>query len=352
MIKSVLVMGGTGVMGASLIEQLQQRGYVVIVTTRQQITSNGIRYWQCNARKDAFLDELKNKHFDAIVDFMGYKTDEFKKRIDIMLSSTDHYCFISSARVFADSQQPITELSPKLLDVCTDSAYLQTDEYALTKARQERLLQSSPMSNWTIIRPYITYGRNRFQLEAMEKEEWLYRAMKGRTVLVSKDILDKRTTMTSGQDVARTIVSVLENDCSKGEDYNVVGTDSLRWREVLQLYAESFKTSIGKEMKIKEVDDAMEIHYPWAKYQVIYDRMFNRCFSNKKLSHLIDTSSFLSMKEGVQESIAKFLLNPSFKSIDWNMEASKDRITGEYTRLKDIPGLKTKGRYLYHRIFM
>lgn len=337
-------------MGTFLVDILQQKGYDVHVTTRQQITSNGIKYWQCNARQESFIDELKDKHFDAIVDFMGYKTDEFKKRIDIMLSSTDHYCFLSSARVFANSQQPITESSPKLIDVCTDAEYLQTDEYALAKARQERLLLASAMKNWTIIRPYITYGGNRFQLEAMEKEEWLYRALQGRAVLVSSDILDKWTTMTSGLDVARSIVSILENDCSKGEDYNVVGTDSLRWREVLQLYAESFMKSTGKEMKIKEVDDAMRIHYPWAKFQVMYDRMYNRCFSNQKLSWLIDTTSFLSMKEGVQDSINKFLLNPSFKSIDWNMEASKDRITGEYTRLKEIPGIKTKGRYLYHRI--
>lgn len=337
-------------MGTFLVDILQQKGYDVLVTTRQQIVSNEVKYWQCNARQNSFLDELKDKHFDAIVDFMGYKTDEFKNRIDIMLSSTDHYCFLSSARVFADSQLPITESSPKLIDECTDAEYLQTDEYALSKARQERLLQTSSMKNWTIIRPYITYGGNRFQLEAMEKEEWLYRALQGRAVLVSRDILDKRTTMTSGRDVARSIVSILENDCTKGEDYNVIGTDSMLWRDVLHLYAESFKTSIGKKMKIKEMDDAMRIHYPWAKYQVLYDRIYNRCFSNKKLSHLIDTTSFLSMKEGVRESMTRFLLNPSFKSIDWNMEASKDRITGEYVRLKEIPGIKTKGRYLYHRI--
>ena len=346
----ILVIGGTGVMGSFLVDILQQKDYDVLVTTRQQIVSNEVKYWQCNARQDSFLDELKDKHFDAIVDFMGYKTDEFKKRIDIMLSSTDHYCFISSARVFADSQQPITESSPMLIDVCTDAEYLQTDEYALAKARQERLLQTSSMKNWTIIRPYVTYGDNRFQLEAMEKEEWLYRAMQGRTVLVSCDILDKRTTMTNGQDVARSIVSIIENDCTKGEEYNVIGTDSMLWRDVLHLYAESFKMFAGKEMKIKEVDDAMDIHYPWAKYQVMHDRMFNRCFSNKKISHLIDTTSFVSMKEGLRESMTRFLLNPSFKSIDWNMEASKDRITGEYTRLNEIPGIKTKGRYLYHRI--
>ena len=348
--KHVLVIGGTGVMGTFLVDVLQQKGYDVLVTTRQQMPSNGFAYWQCNARTDAFLDELREKRFDAIVDFMGYKTDEFKKRIDIMLSSTDHYCFLSSARVFADSQQPITERSPQLLDVCPDAEYLQTDEYALAKARQERLLLASSMRNWTIIRPYITYGVNRFQLEAMEKEEWLYRAMQGRTVLVSRDVLDKRTTMTCGLDVARSIVSILENDCTKGEDYNILGTDSMLWRDVLHLYAESFKTSTGKEMEIKEVDDAMEIHYPWAKYQVVYDRMFNRCFSNQKISHLIDTTSFVSMKEGLRESMTRFLLNPSFKSIDWNMEASKDRITGEYSRLKEILGIKKKGRYLYHRI--
>ena len=67
----------------------------------------------------------------------------------------------------------------RLLDVSHDSIYLKTDEYALAKARQEDILRKSGKNNWTIIRPYITYSESRLQLGVLEKEAWLYRALKG-----------------------------------------------------------------------------------------------------------------------------------------------------------------------------
>ena len=51
-----------------------------------------------------------------------------------MLEATDQYVFISSARVYAQTEDLITEDTPRLLDVCTDKEYLKTNEYALAKA--------------------------------------------------------------------------------------------------------------------------------------------------------------------------------------------------------------------------
>lgn len=344
----VLVMGGTGVMGTCLVEQIQQMGHDVVVTTRQHLPSKKTNYWQCDARQESFVESIKNNHFDVIVDFMCYRTEEFRHRVNGLLSSTDHYFYFSSARVFADSEQPITEKSPQLLDVCSDFNYLQTDEYALAKSRQERILQETSLRNWTIVRPYITYGRNRLQLEGMEKEEWLYRAMQGRTVLVSRDILDKRTTMTSGDDVAKAIASLAGNEKAKGEDFNVIGTDNLLWRDVLQLYAEMFQESTGKVMKVKEVDSAKEIHYSWANYQIDYDRMYNRKFANQKLLLYVDIS-FEPIRSGLRKAFMDFMCQPQFKAIDWNMEVRKDRLSRERASLSEIEGTKAKARYLYHR---
>lgn len=346
---NVLVMGGTGVMGSYLVDLLQQLGHDVIVTTRQSFRSNEtVSYWQCDARKECFLDELKNKHFDAIVDFMNYGTDEFKNRAKELLGSTDQYVFLSSARVFSDSEQPITEKNPKLLDTCQDQVYLHTDEYALAKARQEHILQMSSLKNWTIIRPYITYGHHRFQLEGMEKEEWLYRALQGRTVLVSKDILEKRTMMSNGRDVAKAIAALIGNEKAKNEDFNVTGMDGMTWREVLQIYAKVFQMVMGKDMKIKEVESAMSIHQPWAKFQLLYDRMYNRIFSNSKIRQYADVS-FEPMASGICTAFTEFMNCPRFKPIDWKMEVRKDRLTGECVRLTEVVGAKAKVLYFFRR---
>lgn len=345
----ILLIGGTGVMGLYLADDLQRMGYEVIITSRCSYKSRGsISYWQCNARQISFLDLLNDKHFDAIVDFMNYRTEEFDRRVEKLLDSTGHYFFLSSSRVYADSDLPITESSPKLLDVCKDEVYLQTDEYALSKAREERILRNADKKNWTIVRPYITYGKNRLQLEAMEKEEWLYRAMHGRTVLVSKDILDKRTTMTHASDVAFCIANLLGKENAKGEDFNLVGTDSMTWHDVLGVYSDVFKEK-GATIRVKEVDSAMDIHYPWAKYQICYDRVYNRTFSNQKILSFIGEHTFIPMSTGLRESLTVFLEHPRFKQIDWNMEANKDKLSGECAHLSEITGVKPRIRYLVHR---
>ena len=64
----------------------------------------------------------------------------------------------------------------------------------LAKARQEDLLFNSGNNNWTIVRPYITYSENRFQLGIYEKEGWLNRALSGNDIIFSRDIGDCITT--------------------------------------------------------------------------------------------------------------------------------------------------------------
>lgn len=130
---------------------------------------------------------------------MTYTPDEFEDRFAMLLESTDHYVFLSSARVYADSDNRINEDSPRLLDICSDTEYILTNEYAIAKSKEEDILRSSNKKNWTIVRPYITYFDNRMQLGILEKEQLLYRALSSRTIVLSKDIAESFTTLTWGR---------------------------------------------------------------------------------------------------------------------------------------------------------
>ena len=92
----------------------------------------------------------------------------FTKRYKLLLENTKHYIYLSSYRVYADEQHPITESAPRLLDVSDDKEMLETDTYALAKARQEDILSASSFKNWTAIRPAITFSKRRYQLVTME----------------------------------------------------------------------------------------------------------------------------------------------------------------------------------------
>ena len=234
----ILVLGGTGAMGVDLVKILGEHGEEVIVTSRtdRKSTFNNVKYVKGNAHDVAFLKSLLTKKYDAIVDFMVYTTEEFNARRNLLLSATEQYLFLSSSRVYADSKTPITEDSPRLLDTTTDIEYLKTDEYALTKARQENLLRESGKINWTIIRPYITYSNQRLQLGVYEKELWLYRALQGMTIVFPKIIAEKYTTMTLGEDVARGISMLIGNKKAIGQVFHITTNEAIKWSDVLLLY--------------------------------------------------------------------------------------------------------------------
>ena len=147
--KKILLLGGTGAMGVYLREYLTQEPdtHVYITSRRAQTDMDAIRYLQGDAHDLAFLRTcLATVQPDAVVDFMVWNTAQFEQVCPLLLQHTKHYLFLSSYRVFAE-QIPLTEKSPRLLDVCPDKTYLQTDEYGLTKARQENILRQSGRKN-------------------------------------------------------------------------------------------------------------------------------------------------------------------------------------------------------------
>lgn len=346
----ILVLGGTGAMGIDLVNILAQRSDEVTVTSRSLRNSewDNVRYVQGNAHDTEFIKGLMRESFDAIVDFMVYGTEEFRTRRDLMLGMTEQYLFLSSSRVYAESQTPITEDSPRLLDVIKDEKYLKTDEYALAKARQEDLLRQSGKLNWTIIRPYITYSNQRLQLGVYEKELWLYRALHGKTIVFPRPIAERETTLTLGADVALGISKLIGNGKALGHAFHITCGEAIRWNEVLAIYRNTFSTVMGYNIKVKYADDSKPIYDVMGnKYQVIYDRMFDRKFDNTKFFETAGEIEFTAPTNGLKQCLIDFLASPRFRSIP-NL-AVMDKLAGEKTNLSEIPGEKSKLNYVVVR---
>lgn len=343
----ILVLGGTGAMGIDLVKILAHRGENVTVTSRSERVSefDNVRYVKGNAHDTAILQSLLGEGYDVIVDFMIYGTKEFGSRMDTILGSTKQYLFLSSSRVYADSKTPITEASPRLLDVISDKEYLRTDEYALAKARQENLLRKSGKTNWTIIRPYITYSNQRLQLGVYEKELWLYRAMCDRTIVFPKAIAEKYTTMTLGEDAAMGISKLIGNENAMGEAFHVTTDKAIQWDDVLAIYERVFKDVTSKNMKIKYADNPKPIYEAMGnKYQVMYDRLFDRKFDNSKFLQAVGECAFESPEIGLERCLREFLQQPVFRTT--SQFAIMDKIAGERADLSEISGIRQKCKYL------
>lgn len=349
---NILILGGTGAMGAPLVQLLGKDNRVAVTSRSKKQSKVNITYIQGNAKEDMFIKGLLRGNYEVIIDFMIYGTEQFKERLNLFLDNCKQYFYFSSSRVYADSNgQPITEDSPRLLDICTDEEYLKTDEYALAKAREEDLLRNSGSNNWTIIRPYITYNAYRLQLGVYEKENWLYRALKGRTIVLPKDIADSITSLTYGLDVAKAICKLIGNEQALGQAFHIVTKQSATWKEILDIYVDVIERETGKRPKVKFVDNSEYLQTIWNKYQIKYDRLFDRKFDSSKLTTVTGFDDFTEFKQGLTVCLKDFLKNPQWRAINWKFEAWADKQAGERTKLKEIKGIKTKVKYLIWRYF-
>lgn len=347
----ILILGGTGAMGVPLVNLLAKDNKLFVTTRAKKENKGNITYIQGNAKDREFFSTLMNKRYDSIIDFMVYGTEELKERLPLLLDHTKQYFFFSSSRCYADSSTPITEDSPRLVDVCTDPEYLSIDEYGMAKGREENLLRETGRTNWTIIRPYITYNSNRIQLGVYEKENWLRRALEGRTIVFPKDIAAKKTSLTYGPDVAGAIAELIGNEKAYGQAFHITTDESHTWGEILDFYCDKIEEITEKRPKVKLVENSNGLMTVWNKWQIKYDRLYDREFNNIKIETVRGKYNYKQTFEGLGECLEEFISNPVWLGMNDRYEAWCDRLCGEWTPLWEIPGKKAKLIYLKYRIF-
>ena len=350
----ILILGGTGAMGVPLVNILSGdvNNYIFVSSRSKRINekNSNVQYLTGDAKNPSFFSELMNDSFDVIIDFMSYTTDDFHNRFEMLLNKTGQYFFISSARCFAESKDKITEESERLIEVCKDEEYLATDEYALAKGREENILFNSGKNNYTIIRPYITYNSYRFQLGVYEKETWLKRALENKTILFPSDMARKYTTLTSGVDVAYLMSQLVGNDNAKGQVFNIVTDESYTWEDILQQYIYIINEIVGFKPKVEYIDNSIELsRFKGSKYQILYDRLFDRKFDNNKIKRYCGDYKFKNTFDGLRDDLIEFCKNPQWRQVNGRFEGWYDRKTRSYTKLSEIGGVRNKLAYIKTR---
>lgn len=320
----ILILGGTGAMGVYLVLELAAMGHQVHVVSLDDMISDNpaVTHTKANAKDKTWLSEVLNDKYDAIVDFLIYSTTEFKSIYKLLLDNTKHYIFLSTYRVYADAN-PIREDSPRLLDVSEDEKFLATfeSEYSLYKALQEDVLRSSEYDNWTIIRPAITYSKRRFQLVTLEADVVVYRAMNNLLVILPESALKIQGTMSWAGDVAKMLSRLILNNSTYCKTYTIATSEHHTWEEIANYY----KEIIGLEYIAVNTDKYLELFgsTDGARYQLMYDRCFNRVVDNSKILKItgLKQIDFTSLKDGLTKEL---LALP--KDIMWGKNIINERM--------------------------
>lgn len=351
MSKKVLILGGTGTMGKPLVDLCAQAGYEINVVCRHApvMPTPYVNYILGDAYEDSVIRAILNTTYDAIVDFLWHGEDDFKECCDQFLSVTKQYFLLSSCAVYADSDEKMTESYPRFLDVDSPDT-ITADSYHYQKAFLENILREKASKNWTIVRPHITYGEHHLPLSIFGENVWLYRVLRGQSIIFPRAMLNKKTNFTSGKDVARMIFELIGNEQALGKTYNVVSDGIYTWGEILEK-GESLFAERGIAMNVCIIDDInlLREHFPYMCERLDRDRLLNRTFSNEAFKALVNKDfrfgdTFDTVAECLDKAIANYHENALWMPpVEY---AVSDIYTKSTTKLSDFKSRQSELRYL------
>ena len=298
--KKVLLIGGGGTLGLYTAKELLRLGHSVDVICLEDHVSGDERltYYKEYATIE-FLEQLFAKtRYDGIVNFIHNRNYKDYPPFHALLSrNTDHLIFLSSYRVYADLQHPITEDAPQLFDVIKDDPQLFEEEtYAMSKSRSERFLADNPYpKNWTIVRPVISFSARRMDLIMTGKTEIVDAKREGRKIVLPLAAKN----LTAGLDWAgnsgKLIANLLFKKETIGQAYTISTAQNLTWGEVADIYTDV----LGVEFECTAEDyrsDDMGAQFRWK-----YDRAYDRSIDNTKVLAAtgLTSADFKSIREGI-----------------------------------------------------
>ncbi len=310
--KRVLLIAGGGTLGTYVSKELLRLGaFVEVICPEEKVSDNErLIFHQSLATEELLRDLFSQKHYDGIVNFIHYiKVEDYKKIYPLLIKNTDHLIFLSSYRVYADMQHPVTETAPRLLDVATDTYFLENEKYALPKAKCEDFLNGEHKGEpWTIVRPVISFSDRRLDLLLYSGHKVLKAAKEGTELALPEMVKD----YTAGWDWAcnsgKLIANLLFKPEAIGETFTIYSGHGLTWGEVASIY----QKITGVKIRWCDEETYLNVHTAVKTNNIlnwawIYDRRYNRDIDCTKVLQAtgLTKKDFASVEEGIRCEIEK-----------------------------------------------
>lgn len=327
----ILILGGSGTLSTDFTRLCLDNDNVVYLVNRgkrKQFIDERAKLIVANLRNEP-IEDIKNKlsiaNYDVIVDFLSYNVDQMKKTLAIVEGMYRQYIFISSATAYIkDNPNEIITEKNKIGNKDWD--------YAYNKSLCENFLAQQDI-NYTIIRPYVTYGISRIPFPIIP-DGYHYTLLK--RIIENKPILlyengSAICTLTNTKDFAHILYSLLLNEKAYREDFHITSVSRQSWKDVYFEYCQL----LGKEHNYISVSKN-DIHKYLPEFEQILDgdKGQNMIFDNSKVMNAIGGYEFkYDLHTGLKESVDFYLKNKSMQGIDYKWDGRCDylvkRLTGK-----------------------
>lgn len=269
---------------------------------------------------DAVMQQLESRNFDVVVDFIAFKAEQLKQRIQLFKEKTAQYVFISSASAYRKpAVHPYISEATPLINPFWD--------YSRDKIACEQLLQQAWQEHGfpvTIIRPSHTYGKGWIPTTWTSSDFTVAKRMlEGKEIVVQGDG-QSLWTLTHTRDFAVGLTGLLGNPAAIGEVFQICGEEALSWDMIHQTIA----GMLGVEAKLVHVpSDFIARVDPEMGQHFLGDKSYSALFDCSKVKRLVpEFRTRIPFHQGVRESIEWYLEDSSRQKVHAGIDAVIDRV--------------------------
>jgi nucleoside-diphosphate-sugar epimerase len=324
----VLFIGGTGVISSACSRVAVEHGIDLFVLNRGRSTDRplppGATTLQADVREPRSVrQEIKDLHFDAVVDWVAFTPDQVRTDIELFSGRTGQYVFISSASAYQTppARVPVTESTPLRNPFWAYSRGKIACEDLLVAAYRE---QGFPA---TIVRPSHTYDQTTVPFDG----RWtvLGRMLAGKPVIVHGDGTSLWT-LTHHEDFARAFVPLLAHPRTLGEAIQITSDDVLTWNQI----AEALAAALGVSARVVHVpSDAIAAADPDWGAGLLGDKAHSMIFDNAKVRGLVPGwRAVIPFEQGAREIADWYRADPARQVTDARLDAVMDKLAAAWSQ--------------------
>ena len=322
--KSVLFLGGTGVISSAAVELAAERGWDVAVVNRGRSSDRpvpgGVETLEADIRQpESLAAAIGDRSFDVVADFLSFTPDQM--HLDAFRDRAGQYVFISSASAYQTppSRLPVTESTP-LRNPFWD--------YSRNKiACEDALVAEYRVTGYpvTIVRPSHTYDRT--MLPTLGGWTDIERMRRGAPVVVHGDG-SSLWTITHSRDFAVGFVGLFGHPAALGEAFHITGGEAPTWDAIYR----ALGAAAGVEPVLAHVtSDAIAAAEPDLGPGLLGDKSHSMVFDNSKVAALVPGFGQRTLfADGAQEILDWYDDDAARRVVDPAFDALSDQLAERF----------------------
>jgi len=324
MSKSILFIGGSGIISHASVSRAARLGHRVTVLNRGLSSTRkvpaGVETLVADANDpEVVAAALGGREFDVVAQFRAFNPQHVARDVAQFSGRTGQYVFISSASAYQTppSRLPVRESTP------LRNPFWQ---YSRDKIACEDLLVREYQDNGfpvTIVRPSHTYDRTLLPTSGAWTDVARMRA--GKPVVVHGDGTSLWT-LTHTEDFAVGFVGLLGHPLAVGDTFHITGTHAPTWDQIYTWLADA--AGVRSPDLVHVASETIARVLPELGAGLLGDKAHSMVFDISKVRTLVpEFGTTITYDVGAAEQMSWFDANPEAQVVDADLDAAFDRLT-------------------------